>query len=68
MKATNSSASLGVEDKDVSIQNHLLDEIKAKLSSGTKNQDTKDFSIHVKGDLVALARLCASVKTAKETL
>ena len=50
VKARNGSASLGGEDIDVAIQNHLLDEIKTKPSSDTKNQETEDFINRVKGD------------------
>ena len=68
MKATNGSAYSGGEYIDVAIKYHQLDEIKAKLSSGTKNQDTDDFIKRVKGDLAALGKHRTNRKLAKETL
>ena len=55
VKATNGSASLGDEDIIFVIQKHLFDEIKAKLCSDAKNQDTEDFINRVKGDPAALS-------------
>ena len=46
----------------------MLDEISAKLSTETKNQDTKDFIKRVKGDPASLSKLYASGKTANKTL
>ena len=68
VKATNGSASLGGENTDVTIHNHLLNESKTKLRRETKGQDTEGFITRVKGDPTALTGLCASVKTAKETI
>ena len=48
VKETNVRESLGGEDIDVSIYNHLLDEIKAKLSSDTEIQEMGNFNNCVK--------------------